>query len=66
MTPASDDNLQERQEAVDQAGQELREAIDQFGDAVALAAGSSTSFSCPEDSASSRSLGPEGGPERVA
>jgi hypothetical protein len=36
--PASADNLQERQEAVDAAGQELREAIDQFGDAVAQAA----------------------------
>jgi methyl-accepting chemotaxis protein len=38
VTPASADNLQERQEAVDEAGQRLREAIDQFGDAVAEAA----------------------------
>jgi hypothetical protein len=38
VTPASADNLQERQEAVDEAGQSLREAIDQFGDAVAEAA----------------------------
>jgi hypothetical protein len=38
VAPATVDNLQERQEAVDQAGQALREAIDQFGEAVAQAA----------------------------
>jgi hypothetical protein len=38
VAPASVDNLQERQEAVEQAGLELREAIDQFGEAVAQAA----------------------------
>jgi hypothetical protein len=36
--PASADNLQERQEAVDESGQRLREAIDQLGEAVAEAA----------------------------
>ena len=38
VAPASVDNLQERQEAVEQAGLELRAAIDQFGEAVAQAA----------------------------
>jgi hypothetical protein len=38
VAPAGADNLQERQEAVDQAGQRLREAIDEFGEAVAQAA----------------------------
>jgi hypothetical protein len=38
VAPASADNLQEREEAVEQAGASLREAIDQFGEAVAQAA----------------------------
>jgi hypothetical protein len=38
LAPASADNLEERQAAVDEAGRELREAIDQFGEAIAGAA----------------------------
>jgi hypothetical protein len=38
VAPASDDNLQEREAAVDEAGQKLRESIDQFGEAIAQAA----------------------------
>jgi hypothetical protein len=38
VAPATADNLQERQEAVEQAGRSLREAIDEFGEAVAQAA----------------------------
>ncbi len=38
VAPASADNLEERQAAVEEAGQGLREAIDQFGDAIAQAA----------------------------
>lgn len=38
VVPSGADNLQERQEAVDQAGRTLREAIDEFGEAVAEAA----------------------------
>ena len=38
VAPASADNLEERQAAVDEAGQELRQAIDQLGDAIAEAA----------------------------
>jgi hypothetical protein len=38
VAPASADNLQEREAAVDEAGQKLREAIDEFGEAIAQAA----------------------------
>jgi hypothetical protein len=38
VAPASADNLQERQEGVDQAERELRESIDRLGEAIADAA----------------------------
>jgi hypothetical protein len=38
VAPAAADNLQERQDAVGEAGRNLREAIDEFGEAVAQAA----------------------------